>query len=147
MRVGTSQVVFVDAGVNNYEALLTNISSDYDVFIVDGSSSGLEQMASILEGYSGVSAIHLISHGSEGTLLLGDAVVTEATLATSRTALAAIGQSLASDGDILLYGCNVGQGQTGEDFLQALSTLTGADVAASNDRSAARRRSTARATP
>ncbi len=41
--------------------------------------------------------------------------------------------ALSDDGDILLYGCNVADGDWGIDFVQDLASLSGADVAASND--------------
>src|SRR5690606_32604238 len=47
------------------------------------------------------------------------------------TRLAAIGSHLTEDGDILLYGCDIGAGSGGEAFVQALALATGADVAAS----------------
>ena len=49
------------------------------------------------------------------------------------SALAKIGSSLNSAGDILLYGCNVAQGDIGQSFINTLAQLTGADVAASTD--------------
>ena len=42
-----------------------------------------------------------------------------------------IGQHLTEDGDILLYGCEVAKGETGQAFIERLSQLIGADVAAS----------------
>lgn len=50
--------------------------------------------------------------------------------------LKAIGAALGADGDLLLYGCDVGAGEAGAQFLQALAQLTDADVAASNDSTA-----------
>src|SRR5690606_23082901 len=47
--------------------------------------------------------------------------------------LAAIGQAMATGGDILLYGCDVAAGARGADFIGRLAAVTGADVAASDD--------------
>lgn len=38
-----------------------------------------------------------------------------------------------SDADLLIYGCDVGAGVAGQDLLSAISQLTGADLAASDD--------------
>ncbi|MGC8712879.1 MAG: N,N-dimethylformamidase beta subunit family domain-containing protein, partial [Leptodesmis sp.] len=43
------------------------------------------------------------------------------------------GASLTEDADILLYGCNIAYGDLGQGFVQNLSILTGADIAASTD--------------
>jgi len=44
------------------------------------------------------------------------------------------GAGLKPDADILIFGCNVGAGSEGAGFVQQLAQLTGADIAASNDR-------------
>ena len=44
-----------------------------------------------------------------------------------------MGSALSKTGDLLLYGCNVAKGDDGLAFINTLSALTGADVAASND--------------
>ncbi len=49
--------------------------------------------------------------------------------------LAVIGASLAPQGDLLLYGCDVATGSEGLQFIQTIAQLTGADVAASTDKS------------
>ncbi len=47
--------------------------------------------------------------------------------------LRAWGATLAAEGDLLLYGCNVAKGDAGVDFLDRLGELTGADIAASDN--------------
>ncbi|MEG4494914.1 Ig-like domain-containing protein, partial [Microcoleus sp. D3_18_C4] len=44
------------------------------------------------------------------------------------------GNALTANGDILLYGCDVAAGEVGENFVKRLSEITGADVAASTDK-------------
>ncbi|MCA9468849.1 MAG: DUF4347 domain-containing protein, partial [Nitrospira sp.] len=46
---------------------------------------------------------------------------------------AIIGQALTSTGDILIYGCNFGQGERGQEAASRLAQLTGGDIAASSD--------------
>ncbi len=72
----------------------------------------LVQMAFILEDYSDVNAIHLFSHGTSGSLNLGSLTLDSSTLSQNAATLAQIGNSLSQNGDILLYGCDVAQGQT-----------------------------------
>ena len=78
-------------------------------------------------------AIHLLSHGAPGSLVLGAAVLNSANLADYSTSLAQIGSHLTGTGDLLIYGCNVAQGEEGMAFVDALSAYTGADVAVSED--------------
>ncbi len=44
-----------------------------------------------------------------------------------------LGKALKAGGDLLLYGCDIGNGDEGLPFLQQISTLTGANIAASNN--------------
>ncbi len=85
---------------------------------------------SILGGRRG---LHIISHGTEGTLYLGSTTLNQRALDSYSTLLGQIGDQMSDSGDILLYGCNVASGITGQQFIGALASITNADVAASTD--------------
>jgi Ca2+-binding RTX toxin-like protein len=131
--MSSKSIVFVDSRVANYQSLIDSLTEPYDVFVLDGDKDGLDQMAGYLKGRIGLDAIHVISHGSRGTLYLGSAVLDNSNLLSYGTQLGSIGSSLTQTGDILLYGCDVAQGYAGLAFIQALAGSTGADVAASTD--------------
>ncbi|QKX17133.1 DUF4347 domain-containing protein [Microbulbifer sp. YPW1] len=83
-------------------------------------------------------AIHLISHGGPGGIDVGGDALSLASLAGDNGSdhsaqLQSWGDNLSAEADILLYGCNTGYSLTGEQFIQQLASLTGADVAASDD--------------
>lgn len=75
---------------------------------------------------------HFPRLGWRGATGHGDAL-DEETLHSRRVEQETISRSLSDEGDLLLYGCNVAQGQTGIDFIGKLAQATGADVAASDD--------------
>ncbi|QTX19400.1 DUF4347 domain-containing protein [Comamonas aquatica] len=127
------EVVFVDSQVVNLAELLAGLSGNAEVVILDASKDGLQQMADYLQGRSGLDAIHLLSHGADGTVQMGNVWLSSANLAEHSAALQGIGAALKADGDLLLYGCDVGQGDKGQSFLDQLAAITGADVAASAD--------------
>ncbi len=127
------EVVFVDPGVQDYQALVQHLPSDTEVVVLDASSDGLSQMARYLQGRQGLDAIHLVSEGQGGGVKAGSAWIDGASLSAHAADLQAIGTALAEQGDLLLYGCKVGEGSQGQAFIDALSRLTGADVAASSD--------------
>jgi len=104
-----------------------------DVLVVklDASWDGVEQISQMLAAYQGVAAVHILSHGAAGSVRLGNASLNSARLGSVADRLRAWGQSLMPEGDILLYGCNVAQGEAGFEFVRNLGELTGADVAAS----------------
>ena len=128
-----SAVVFIDPRVSDHERLLAGLRIDARAVMLEPERDGLAQVAEAVHGMRGLQAIHLISHGAPGSLQLGATELTEANLPERVGELAIIREALAEDGDLLLYGCEVGRGAVGERFVAALSLVTGADLAASDD--------------
>ena len=128
-----SSFIFIDPRIADIERLIAGLGTDIEVVILDAAQDGIAQIAEALAGVTDVDSIHIISHGSPGTLYLGSTVVTENDLGDYEHDLALIGDALAEQGDILLYGCSVGAGPAGESFIASLAEYTGADVAASTD--------------
>jgi hypothetical protein len=129
----TKQIFFIDSAVPDSEVILASLAPDAIYYFLDDTHDGLQQMADILATYSELDAIQLISHGSAGSLQLGNSQITLSTLDAHSDALNTIGHALTATGDLLLYGCNVAQGDVGQAFIQKLAVATGADVAASTD--------------
>lgn len=127
------EVVFVDSQVSNAGKLLEGLPANTEVVVLDPNKDGLQQMADYLKGREGLDAIHLLSHGADGTVQMGNVWLASNNLAEHRAALESIGAALKADGDLMLYGCDVGQGEKGQAFLDQLASVTGADVAASVD--------------
>jgi Ca2+-binding RTX toxin-like protein len=130
----TRKALYVfDSGIPDLQKLLAGLGADQRVAILDSCSDGVLQLADALSGESGLDAIHLFSHGSAGSLWLGSTVLDQANLSGYSAALAQIGSALSDSGDLLLYGCNVAQGNSGQAFIEQLAKATGADVAASTN--------------
>ncbi|MBL8435593.1 MAG: DUF4347 domain-containing protein, partial [Zoogloea sp.] len=127
------QILFIDSRVDNIESLLDGIDPAIDVILLDSAQDGLGQIADALASRSGIKSVHVISHGGPGSLQLGSSTVTEASLADQAAQLATIRAALSDSADLMLYGCNVAEGDAGASFVQALADATGADVAASTD--------------
>ncbi|MEM8772430.1 MAG: Ig-like domain-containing protein [Pseudomonadota bacterium] len=133
-----TEIVFIDGSVSNAQDLLSGISSTAEVYFLDPARDGVEQIAEILAAYDDVDAVHILSHGREGELRLGNTRLNNDTI-TGEYAddLALIGSALSSTGDIFLYGCNFADGDIGRDATLALAAATGADIAASTDNTGA----------
>ncbi len=130
----TTEIVFVDPTVPNYQELLSGMDPNIEVIMLDSGKDGMEQMAASLAGRTGIDAIHIISHGTEGQLSLGTGTLTQASmLGEYADELATIKQTLSESADILVYGCDFAEGEAGQEAARLLSELTGADVAASTD--------------
>ncbi len=125
------QLVIVDPSVNDYETLLQDIGADTAVLVLPISGDVLEWLAAQLSGFSGLDAIHVLSHGSPGVLHLGGKSLTADNLEQFGSLTSVLGRAVSASGDILLYGCNVAAGQAGLEFVGNLAQATGADVAGS----------------
>ncbi|MBF0627583.1 MAG: DUF4347 domain-containing protein [Magnetococcales bacterium] len=126
-----SEIVFIDAAVPDPVGLLSGIAANALVVRLDAGQDGVTQITSVLEKHQNISAIHILSHGAPGQLQLGSRHLSLDNLSAYSTALFSWRDALTPDADLLLYGCDVAQGEGGSRFVQALSQLTGADVAAS----------------
>ncbi|MGK7957965.1 MAG: DUF4347 domain-containing protein, partial [Crocosphaera sp.] len=132
------ELIFIDQRVNDYQSLvnqitLTHSQAQLGVIYLDATQDGIEQISQRLAQYQTVSAVHIISHGNEGTIDLGNVTLDNDTLINYSGHLQNWGNHLSTDADILFYGCHVASGVEGTQFIQQLETLTGADIAASTD--------------
>lgn len=128
-----STLLFVDALVSNSHTLLEGLDPQVRVVYLDANRSGITQVQEALASEQNLDSIQLLSHGSQGGLQLGSDWVDSDSLETYQDRFQQWGNALKDSGDILLLGCNVGAGTQGQSFIDRLSQLTGADVAASND--------------
>ena len=127
-----TEIVFIESNVADIEVLRGGIGAGKEVYLLDANQDGLQQIATILAGRTGIDALHLVSHGSEASINLGSLLLDKSNIDNHQDELQAIGQSLSKDADILLYGCNIGAGG-GKQFVDQLAVIIGADIAASND--------------
>lgn len=128
------EIIFIDAAIEGRDAILAAVPSNSEIFLLDPNADGMEQIAQVLEGRESYDAIHIISHGSYGSLTLGSTILTEASMIGEHSdELTTIRAALSPYADILIYGCEFGADASGASALAKLSELTGADVAASED--------------
>ncbi len=132
-------LVFIDTSVKDYHALLKDIDPNSTVILLDPTKDGVQQMVNVVSKYDSIDAIHIISHGGTGQLKLGSAVLNQASIQDMYAdELTSMSGHLSANADILIYGCNFGQGDIGIQVSNQLAALTGADIADStNDTGAA----------
>ena len=131
-------ILFIESDVADYQQLAAGAGPDLEVVLLDAREDGLHQMADALAGRNDISAIHLISHGAPGALALGSLTLDRWALQKRGAELARISKALRDDAELLLYGCEVGQGPEGQEFVAMLAGATGVKVAASTNLTGAR---------
>jgi hypothetical protein len=127
----TARLVFIDPSVENAQSLIESTNADTKVILLDRTQDGIDQISQVLAGYRNVESVHIVSHGSIGSLTLGNVTLDLSTLSRYKSELKSWSDSLSIDADILLYGCNVAAGDNS--LISQLSEITGADIAASID--------------
>ncbi|KAB2902819.1 MAG: DUF4347 domain-containing protein [Burkholderiaceae bacterium] len=125
------EILFIEDDLPDLEVLRQGARPGMEVVMLDARADGLRQMAQALRGRRGLQALHLIAHGAPGQVNLGSMALNLQTIADRQNDLAAIRKSLAESADILIYGCEVAQGEAGQDFVVRLSQVTGGRIAAS----------------
>lgn len=131
------QLIVVDQGVDNYldlidAAIASNPPEHFEIMLIDSSESALQRINERLSETS-YSAIHLVAHGQDGELSLGNEVWNRDFVATNATGFSVWSQRLSVDADLMIYGCNVAETEFGVAFVDELSDATGTDIAASSD--------------
>lgn len=128
------ELVFIDQTLPDLAILLAGIRPGAEVVFLDPNRDGIEQITETLRGRKGIKTLHILSHGQAGSLSLGRRVLNRENLPEYADLLAKWKSSLADDADILIYGCEVAAGLEGRLFIEQIARLTGADIAASTNR-------------
>ncbi|WP_144870188.1 DUF4347 domain-containing protein, partial [Hyella patelloides] len=132
-ELGSERLIIIDIAVSISEQQIEQFAnSGAEAIRLDANQNGITQIADILDSRQNIHTIDIISHGSAGSLQLGNAEINSDTLDQYKSSLTGWTGS-SQTADILLYGCEVGQGEKGRQFVQQFGTLTGADIAASVD--------------
>ncbi|MDH3871502.1 MAG: DUF4347 domain-containing protein, partial [Gammaproteobacteria bacterium] len=133
------EIIFVDTDTPDYQVLVDDLLANQDatrhfeVVLLNNQRDGVTQVSEALSMFEDVDAVHIISHGDDGSIELGDSVLDFEALKANVDAIQSWGDTLTAEGDILIYGCNLAATSAGEALVDGLAKLTGADVAASDD--------------
>lgn len=128
-------LVVIDPTVRDWQVLSAGLTPGARLLVLEPDGDALAQIARAMTEDGGQrDSVHWLTHGqSDGRLVIGGEVLDAARLAAHAESLAIIGQHLSPGADLLLYGCDIADGEAGVRFLQRLAEATGADVAASSD--------------
>jgi len=135
----SQEIVFVDSAVNDYQQLVDDLRADtngdrnFEVIMLERERDGIEQISTLLQGYDNVGAMHIISHGSDGSIQLGNTSLTADRLQQNSLSIALWANAFTESGDILIYGCDLAASEVGQNLIDELGALTLTDVAASED--------------
>ena len=135
----THELVIVNLNTPDYEVIVDDLVTDrgdgrqFEVVILDTDRGGIEQLSALLGERTDLDAVHIISHGDDGSISLGNELLDLDALIANSKSIQGWGDAFTDDGDLLIYGCNLAAGADGRAFIDVLGRLTGADIAASTD--------------
>ena len=135
----TMEIAFVDVSLPDAQTLIDDLQAQRDagrpieIVRIESGEDGIARISETLDGRTGIGAVHVLSHGSDGAVQLGSVTLDAATLLARAGELAQWSAALTHSADLLLYGCDVAQTAAGQQFVNNLGALTGADVTASTD--------------
>ncbi|MEL7331648.1 MAG: DUF4347 domain-containing protein, partial [Cyanobacteria bacterium J06560_2] len=126
-----ANLIFIDSKVDDYHTLLKGIKDGYQAYILSADKDGVEQITQILTKFDTVETVHLVSHGEPGVLQLGATQLSSQNIHQYQPQWQTWANILSNEAQILLYGCQVAEGEASVEFIQTLSELTGSAIAAS----------------
>ncbi|BAY79100.1 hemolysin-type calcium-binding region (plasmid) [Nostoc linckia NIES-25] len=127
-KLMTVQILFIDSFVDDIEILLKGTFPGIETIILSAQEDGVTQITEVLKQRQNVETVHIVSHGAPGLLYLGNS---ELSLNTLKDYASQLQECSRENLNLLLYGCNVAAGDAGEEFLNKLHSLIGANIAAS----------------
>ncbi len=122
--------VFVDAHLEDIQTLSMHFPHEAELSLLNSDENLLSQIARRLKGHTDVAALHLITHGRSGEILLGKNGVSLETLPLYGKELLTISSAMSKSGELFLYGCEVAYGERGTAFVAMLQDVTGLKIAA-----------------
>ncbi|PXW83898.1 uncharacterized protein DUF4347, partial [Nitrosomonas sp. Nm84] len=126
-------ILFIDSGVANYQTLIDGVKAGTRVVILNADQDGVQQITDVLSQSSNVDSVHILSHGNQAEVILGNAALNRSSLAAYQPALQSWRSALSETAEVILYGCHVAKGTIGQQFVRQLSATIQASIAASVD--------------
>jgi large repetitive protein len=126
------EIVILDPKIPDSNYIAIGIKPNTKTYILKNQPDAVEQITKILAKHTDIEALHIITHGSPGTLYLGKTELNNSNIENYSQQLQQWQNSFNFNASIILYGCNVAAEKSGHQFLTQLNQLTGANIAANS---------------
>ncbi|MEG4391177.1 DUF4347 domain-containing protein, partial [Microcoleus sp. BROC3] len=126
----STAIAIIDPTIPECDRLLQGITPGIQTYTLETQIDAVAQITKILAKHTNIQTLHIISHGSSGTLYLDTTELNSSNIKNYKQQLQQWRRAFTPNANIILYGCNVAAGETGSQFLTHLHQLTGANIAA-----------------
>jgi fibronectin-binding autotransporter adhesin len=113
----STELAIIDRDLPDAETLVREMRPGIKLVYFDKSKSITSSISEALDAFSPVSALHIITHGKEGAIFLTSGWLDDETLQKEQPEISQWKNKFIKGGDILIYGCNLAKGSTGQQFL------------------------------
>jgi len=103
----------------------------FRLFLIHSQENIISQITEVLSNYPQLSTVHIFTHGKPGQIDAGAGEINLQNLAEYTNELKQWSQTR-NKLDVLFYGCEIAQGEVGQEFVERWRELTGANIKASN---------------
>lgn len=125
-------LVVIDASAYGDGGIARSFADAAATLVVGSSDDVFAEVEDSLSHLDGISAIHLVTHGSPGRFTLGSTTFDADTVDDIGPSLLAWNRLTRPGSDLYLWGCDIAGGD-GASLVDSIHTLSGFDVAASTD--------------
>jgi hypothetical protein len=126
-------VVIIDVQTPYPELLLSGLKPGSRVVPLDVTLDPLSSIHQIIKENQPVSSLHIFSQGKPGQLIFSTGFINDRTILSHQEIIGSWKMMFTLHGDILFYGCEVGKGHRGLNFIRDMAVMTGLDIAASDN--------------
>lgn len=127
-----TRLAIINENIPKYDQLLNNIKPDTIIEVIPEDVNGITLLYEIIQKYSNIESLHIISHGIPGKIHLGKNKLDLEQL-SEYTYFENIKQFFSENSEILLYGCNVAAYEKGKLFIDTFAEKTGLTVTGSTN--------------
>jgi hypothetical protein len=125
-------IAFIDSNISSAVDVMAGVQADIKI-LLDPTRDGISQITETLGQYQHLSGISIVSHGNTAEVRLGNNLLNVNSVSQYSDQLQQWKSSLTPEADILFFGCGIAAGESGKSFIDRISYLTDADIAASVD--------------
>jgi hypothetical protein len=140
-----TELVFVDLSIPDAQDLIADLRAQQaggraiEIVTIGADEDGIGVISATLAGREGIAAVHVLSHGHDAAVQIGNSRLDAASLEARSGEIAGWRPAFADKADLLIYGCEVAGSAGGVALLSRLGALTGTEVAGSSDLTGAAR--------
>jgi hypothetical protein len=128
-----STVAVLDPSLPSVDLLVKQLTPGTRIVFLKNTNDPLRSITKILKHCAPVNSLHIFLEGQPGVMMYNSIAVTIDSLNRAEPYLSQWRLYFNDDADVFLYGCEVGKGLKGMEFVKTFAMLTGLDVAASDN--------------